>query len=269
MRTTPVSAVLLALTAACSTGPRLPNTTGEAALEVGGDVKGGPFRLTQRDVDALPPGKAHGVEPGTRRDATWQGPDLASLEDRVELDKGADTMVVRSADGQAVAIPLTVVRAFRPILAERADGEALPAAQLAWPNVPHHGIDTDPRAPLWWVRHVVRIDFVSWDRVYRHALSIPEGAPRGALAGGRSYALRCIGCHGLHGAGGAVKPDLSKGGPFTDPARLRELLRGHPGWEAPDVVVPPRDERVGELAAFLKVISIAPPEDVEGDAAEH
>jgi len=267
MRTTS-AAVLLGLSLACSTGPRLPKATGEAALEVDGDVRGGPFRLTQADVEALHPGKARGVDPADGRAAVWEGPDLAALEERVELEKGADTLVVRSADGQAVAIPLTVVRQLHPILAERADGHPLPAAQLAWPNVAHHGMDTDPRAPLWWVRRVVKIDFVSWERAYGRALRLPEGAPRGALAGARAYGMRCIGCHGLRGAGGAAGPDLAKGGPFTDPARLRELLRGHPGWEAPDVLAPPADERAGELAAFLRTIAAAPPEaEAEGEAA--
>jgi mono/diheme cytochrome c family protein len=131
---------------------------------------------------------------------------------------------------------------------------------LAWPNVRHHGLTSDPRAASWWVRRVVRIDFVAWYDVYGRAIRIPEGAPRGALAGARTFASRCIGCHGIRGVGGANGPGLAEGGPFTEPARLGELLAAHPGASAPNLggLAP---ERVEELATFLKLISIVPAEE--------
>jgi mono/diheme cytochrome c family protein len=223
-------------------------------LEVGGDVKGGPFRLGEADLAALKQGKVHGVDP-SGRDASWEGVDLSQLEERVELTKGADTLVVRSADRQATAIPLSVVRQLRPVVALRAGGGSLPAPTLAWPNVEHFGRRTDPRAPQWWVERVVRVDFVVWAEVYGRALHVPEGAPQGALAGARTYGTRCIGCHGMRGAGGAVGPDLAKGGDWTQPEKLRGILTGHPGWVGPGLI-PPAEERIPELAAFLRTVAL-------------
>ncbi len=262
-----VRGIFLALAAglACSSGSRLPNTSGPVALEVGGDVEGGPFRLGEADLAALPQGELHGVDPRTGQLALYQGLSIAALGERVELEKGADTVVVRSAEGAAIPIPLSVVRQHRPVLAARVDGGAADARMLAWPNVRHHGLTSDPRAPSWWVRRVVRIDFVAWHLVYGRAIRIPEGAPRGALAGARTFAARCIGCHEIRGVGGANGPGLAKGGPFTDPKRLTELLAGHPGASTPNVG-PLAPERVEELATFLKLISVVPAEDDGGEA---
>ena len=259
--------VLLALAAAglaCSSGPRLPRTADAVALEVGGAVKGGPFRLSEADVAALPRGEVQGVDPRTGQAARYEGLALAALEERVELERGADTLVLRSADGEAVPVPLSVVRQHRPVLARRAEGAAEDAPVVAWPNVAHHGLNTDPRAPLWWVRRVVRIDFVPWHRVYGRALRIPEGAPGGALAGARTFGSRCIGCHELRGTGGANGPALEQGGAFTAPARLREILADHPGVGGGGLPAPAA-ERIEELATFLEVIAEVPREEGEGD----
>ncbi|HYD39191.1 MAG TPA: hypothetical protein VEB43_00045 [Anaeromyxobacter sp.] len=247
---------------ACSSGPRLPRTSDAVALEVGGAAKGGPFRLSEADVAALPRGEVRGVDPRTGQAAQYEGLALAALEERVELERGADTLVLRSAGGEEVPIPLSVVRQLRPVLASRADGEALEARVVAWPNVAHHGLNTDPRAPLWWVRQVVGIDFVPWHRVYGKALRIPEGAPRGALAGARTFGSRCIGCHELRGTGGANGPALEQGGAFTEPARLRAILADHPGVGSAGLPAP-APERIEELATFLKVIAATRPEEGE------
>ncbi len=252
----------LGLGAGCSSGPRLPSSArGAVLLEVGGDVKGGPFRLGQADLAGLAQREVRGVDP-SGRDATWKGVDLAKLEERVELTKGADTLVARSGDGRSAAIPLSVVRQLRPVLALSSGGAGLAAPALAWPYVEHFGLRTDPRAPQWWVDHVVRIDFVAWADVYGRALRIPEGAPAGALAGARTFATRCIGCHGMRGAGGSVGPNLSKGGAWTEPESLRSVLAGHPGWTGPGLV-PPAEERIPELAAFLRTVAIAGEPDEE------
>lgn len=252
---------------ACSSGPRLPRTADAVALEVGGAVKGGPFRLSEADVAALPEGEVRGVDPRTGQVAQYQGLALAELEERVELERGADTLVLRSAGGEEIPIPLSVVRQLRPVLASRADGAALEARMLAWPNVAHHGLNTDPRAPLWWVRRVVKVDFVPWHGVYGKALRIPEGAPRGALAGARTFGARCIGCHELRGTGGANGPALEQGGAFTEPARLRAILADHPGVGGGGVPAP-APERVEELAVFLRVIATTRPEDGDGEEAQ-
>lgn len=245
---------------ACSSGPRLPRTADAVALEVGGAVKGGPFRLSEADVAALPRGEVRGVDPRTGQAAQYEGLALAELEERVELERGADTLVLRSADGEAIPVPLSVVRQLRPVLAARAGGAALDARVVAWPNVQHHGLNTDPRAPLWWVRRVVKIEFVPWHRVYGKALRIPEGAPGGALAGARTFGSRCIGCHEIRGTGGANGPALERGGPFTEPARLRALLADHPGVGGAGLAGP-AEERVEELATFLRVIAATPVEE--------
>lgn len=250
---------------ACSSGPRLPKTTDAVALEVGGAVKGGPFHLSEADMAALPQGEVRGVDPRTGQASRYEGLALAGLEERVELDRGADTLVLRSADGEAIPIPVSVVRQLRPVLAARADGAALEGRVLAWPNVEHHGLTTDPRAPLWWVRRVVKIEFVPWRDAYAKALQLPEGAPPGALAGARTFGSRCIGCHELRGAGGANGPALEQGGPFTELARLRALLADHPGAGGRNAP-PPAEERVEELATFLKVIAETKPEGDADDA---
>jgi mono/diheme cytochrome c family protein len=250
---------------ACSAGPRLPRTSDAVALEVGGAVKGGPFRLSEADVAALPRAEVRGVDPRTGQAATYHGLALAELEERVELERGADTLVLHAAGGEEIPIPLSVVRQLRPVLASRADDARLEARVLAWPNVAHHGLNTDPRAPLWWVRRVVKVDFVSWPRVYGKALRIPEGAPRGALAGARTFGARCIGCHELRGTGGANGPGLEQGGAFTEPARLRAILADHPGVGGTGLPAA-APERVDEVAAFLKVIAATPAEPDDEEA---
>jgi mono/diheme cytochrome c family protein len=260
---TTISSLLLA-TLACSSGPRLPTSArGAVALEIGGDVKGGPFRLGEADLAGLRQGKVLGVHPAAGHPVTYEGVDLSRLEERLELTKGADTLVVRAADQRTVAIPLTVVRQLRPVLALRADGTPLPERELAWPSVEHFGLSTDPRAPLWWMGRVVRMDFVAWEDVYGKALRLPPGAPEGALAGARSFGARCIGCHGMRGAGGASAPDLARGGAFTQPARLAALLPGHPGWSGPGLAAPV-PARIPELAAFLRTVA----QVGEGDGAD-
>lgn len=258
--------VLLAVVAglACSSATQLPRTAGPVALEIAGDVKGGPFRLSEADLAALPQGEVRGIDPRTGQVASYEGLALAALEERVELERGADTLIVRSADGEAMPIPLAVVRQLRPVLAARADGAALDARVLVWPNVAHHGLNNDPRAPLWWVKRVVKIEFVPWFLEYGDALRVPEGAPNGALAGARTFGSRCIGCHEIRGKGGANAPTLEKGGPFTDPARLRTMLIGHPGASGPNLA-PPAEERIEELATFLRVIAVTPAEDESDD----
>ncbi len=251
-RTTPWALLLLPLLA-CSGGPLLPRTArGEVVLEVGGEVKHGPFRLGAADLDALRQATIRGANPATGREAEYRGADLGLLEDRVELTKGADTLVVRSADGRAMPVPLSVLRQLHPVLARGEDG----SYALAWPNVEHFGLRTDPRARLWWVDRVVRMDFVPWAQAYGRALRVPIGAPVEALAGARTYGARCIGCHGLRGAGGKVGPDLSKGGPFTDVAKLRSVLADHPGWTGPGLPTPP-ETSLPELATFLRIVPLA------------
>ncbi len=256
---------LLLVAMACSVGTRLPRAPhGEAVLQVRGAVKGAPFHLAQADLDALKQGKARGIDPVTGRDATYQGVDLAALLDRLDLTGGADTLLLRTGDGRAVPVPLQVIRALRPVLAGHAEGSALPARLVAWPNVAHHGVNSDPRAVLWWARDVVALELVSWARVMGPALHLPEGAPAGALAGATAFGTRCLACHRVRRTGGTAGPELARGGKVPGAVELAKVLPGHPGWASPGTA-PPRPEVVSQLAAFLWTVARTPEEDEEAE----
>jgi hypothetical protein len=126
--------IVLGLLAACTGSSRLPTTAqGPTVLEVRGALKKGPFALGRADVERLPRRSVRGVDPATGRSATWEGASLAAIvSDRVDLAKGADTVVVRTADRAAIPIPLTLIRQWKPALADRADGVRLASAVLAW-----------------------------------------------------------------------------------------------------------------------------------------
>ena len=255
--------LLLLLTLACSVGTRLPRAPrGQEVLQVRGAMKGVPFRLGQADLDGLKQGKVRGTDPTTGRDATYQGVDLAALLDRLELTGGADTMVLRTADRQAMPVPLSVVRELRPVLAASADGAPLGTRLVAWPNVAHHGLTSDPRAALWWARNVVALEYVSWARGMGRALHLPEGAPAGALAGATAFGERCLGCHRVHQAGGTNGPDLARAGEAPSADKLAAVLPGHPGWAGPGAA-PPRPELVSQLAAFLWTAARTTEDDLE------
>jgi len=255
------SSVLLPLALACARTTRLPHgATGEAVLEVSGALRGGPFRLSEADLAALPQRTVRGVDP-QGREARWEGVDLAStLSERVVLVDGADTLVLRTEDRQAVAVPLAVVRELGPVLARRADGATLPGRVLAWPNVERRGIASDPRAALWWARGVVALEFADAWRSFGPALHVPEGAPAGALVGAGLFGSRCLGCHQVRGAGGLTGPDLTRATPTAE--RLRAVLRGHPGWTAG--AEPDEGRGPEELAAFLGTVALVPVPDPPG-----
>ncbi|HET6438245.1 MAG TPA: hypothetical protein VFG59_09305 [Anaeromyxobacter sp.] len=258
----PRSSILLlaALLGACS-GARLPKTPrGEAILQVRGAVKHAPFRLGEQDLAALRQGKLRGVDPETGREASYEGVDLSALEDRLDLTGGADTLVLRTADRRAVPIPLSLLQELRPVLAGRRDGTPLSELMVAWPNVEHHGFSTDPRASLWWAHKVIALEYVAWARSYGRALHVVEGAPPGALAGGAVFGMRCSACHRVHEVGGANGPDLGRVGESLTPERLREILRGHPGWDVPGAE-PPLDATAGQLLAFLRTMARTPAPD--------
>lgn len=250
---------LAVLAVACSGGgPQLPKVAqGAPLLEVRGAVKGGPFALGRADLDRLPRREVEGVDPVTGRTAVWQGSSLAELVSRrVEVRKGADMAVVRTADRAAVPIPLTVIRQLKPVLAERADGARLPTTVLAWPTLEQRGLETDPRAGLWWARDVVAIEIVDWQRTYGAALATPDGATDAARRGSGWYGERCVSCHRLRGVGGDRGPELT-----TVAARIRQapfaaLLEKHPGWNAPGGD-PPGEEGAAELWSFLSAVATA------------
>jgi mono/diheme cytochrome c family protein len=268
-------AVLLAALAACSSGGlRLPKAPdGAAVVTVGGAVKGGPFALGRADLARLPRLGVRGVDPASGREALWEGASLAEIVGkRVEAQRGVDVVVARTRDGAAIAIPLSIVWQFRPVLADHADGAALPSAGLAWPTLEQRGIGTDPRASLWWARDVVALELVDWQRTFGKALATPDGAADGARRGSALYGERCIGCHRLRGVGGERGPELTKVAARLGGAPFVELLARHPGWKgvAGD---PPGERGAAELWTFLNAVEAAArngaaPPDAHGAEAE-
>jgi len=273
MRNTGV--VLLLAAIACSSRPRLPaSPQGAPVVEIRGALKGGPYALGQADLERLPRRGVQGAEPHTGRTALWEGTSLVALvSDRVQLRKGADTVIVRTSDRSAIPVPLTVIRQLKPVLAERADGARLATRIVAWPTEQQKGLATDPRAASWWARDVVAFEIVDWQRTFGPALAAPDGAVDAARRGAATYGESCISCHRIRGVGGERGPDLT-----TIASRMRALaftalLPSHPGWsERP--AGERREETGSELWEFLSSVSVAsafgalpeaPPEDLTAD----
>jgi len=248
------------LLAGCTGGPRLPaKAQGETVLEVRGALKKGPYALGRADLEKLPRRTVRGVDPATGRTASWEGISVAPVvSDRVDLAKGADTVIVRTADRAAIPIPLTLFRQWKPVLADLADGERLASPVLAWPTLEQRGIETDPRAAGWWARGVVAFELVEWQRAFAPALAAPEGATDAARRGSGLYADRCLRCHRMRGAGGERGPDLT-----TIAARLRQesfasFLDRHPGWSVTTGEAP-GPQGADELWSFLRAVAAASP----------
>jgi hypothetical protein len=223
--------LLLVAVAACG-GPRLPAgaPSGDVVLEVRGGVKGGPYRLGKDALAALPRRSVDGTDPATGQRATWEGVDLSAIAARLDLKPGADTLLLRTADRRAVAVPLNFVRTLRPVLADRADGQPIPDRVVAWPTAEQGGLLTDPRVRAWWARNVSVLEVVNGWSLTR-AVLVPPGAAPGARLGADLVGARCLGCHRVRKAGGENGPDLTRIADRLSGADFeRLLLRGHPGW---------------------------------------
>ena len=245
--------------AACAKKDLLPRTAqGATVLEVRGAIKGGPHALGQADLERVPRLKVRGVHPRTGRAAEWEGPSLAALvSDRVDLRRGADTVVVRTADHTAIPIPLPVIRQLKPVLVDRMDGVRITPAEIAWPTAEQRGLATDPRAVSWWAQDVVALELVDWQRTFGPALAPPEGARDEARRGASIYAESCISCHRVRGQGGERGPDLTTVTTRIALERFSELLPSHPGWKerrARDGA----EEIVAEVWAFLHGVAAVP-----------
>jgi hypothetical protein len=253
-----VGFLLLSAVAACSSKPpRLPaSAQGTALIEVLGAVKGGPHALGSADLERLPRLTIKGAEPRTGRVTEWEGNSVAALvSDRVDLKKGADTAIVRTAARAAIPVPLTVIRQLKPVLADRADGVRIATGVVAWPTAEQAGLATDPRAVSWWARDLVALEIVDWQRTYGPALAPPEDARDDARRGAGVYAESCISCHRVRGAGGQRGPDLSTVASRIHAESFVALLPTHPGWKERRV----RDggeQASADVWAFLR--SIAP-----------
>ncbi len=251
--------IVLGLLLACANRGYLPTTAqGEKVLEVRGALKYGAYALGRGDLARLPRRTVRGVDPVTGRTATWEGVSVAALViDRVELAKtGADTAIVRTADRAAIPIPLTVIRQWRPVLADRADGAPLAAPVLAWPTLEQRGIETDPRSEGWWAREVVAFELVDWQRALAPALAAPDGSPDAARRGSSLSADRCLRCHRMRGVGGERGPDLTTVAARLQPGPFAALLDHHPGWKVTEGDGPGPDGPQ-ELWSFLRAMAAA------------
>lgn len=260
--------VLLAVAACSSAGPRLPRTArGERVLEIRGALEGGPYVLGDQDLAAMPRHAVRGLDPVSGREARWEGTPLALLvSDRVGPKRGTDTVIVRTAEGSAVPIPLTVIRQLRPVLADRADGAPIATRVIAWPNLEQAGLPTDPRQGSWWARDVRALEIVYWQGTLGNALATPAGSPDRARLGSGEFAARCVSCHRLRGAGGERGPDLTRVADRVAHDRFLSLLERHP-QPATSGVEPPGPEASEDLWSFLRAVATAMEAQGAPDAA--
>ncbi|MFT3916112.1 MAG: hypothetical protein QM704_19105 [Anaeromyxobacteraceae bacterium] len=269
---TPVAAALLLLAACGGAALKLPaQPRGKVVLEVRGDFKGSPRALGADDVAALPKVAVKGTDPVTGRAAEWEGADLSVIVKNVaEVRPGVDTVVVRTAAGEAVPINLGKFVQYRPALATRADGAALDEPRLAWPNGEQPGLLRDPRHRAWWAEKPVAIEVVRWPRVYGRALSLPGGQPAEARRGGGLFVERCVSCHAMRGAGGTRGPELTAWAEAHDGTALSAKLAKHPGRLPGDL----EQDFVAPLQAYLTSMTKAgplpplPAEDKDGKPAK-
>jgi len=244
--------------AACSSTPtlKLPEQPrGKVALELRGEWKGSPRAIGEEDLAALPALKVKGTDPVTGRSAEWEGPDLSVLVRHVtEARPGIDTVVVRTAAGEAVPVSLGKFMQYRPALATRADGAALEASRLAWPNGAQPGLLRDPRHRAWWAEKVTALELVRWSRAFGRNLTVPGGAPAEARRGAGLFVERCLNCHAMRGAGGTRGPELSAWGAGHDLGALSAKLGQHPGRLPDDL----EQDFVVPLQAYLEAMPKAP-----------
>jgi mono/diheme cytochrome c family protein len=228
--------LLLATVLACS-APRPSPPRGRVVLSVEGRVENGPFRFGAEDLPRLPRRAFEAMPPfGPAAESTrFEGLALAVLlADSMEVAREADTAIVYGDAGVAWPVPLPLIRQLRPVLADRAGGEAVGAwrkgaapLQLAWPNLEQPGIDTDPRLRWWWIGGVNTIVLQSWTRSYGRALRVPAGAGNGARRGASVLGSQCIGCHRIRGMGGTRGPPLTGVEALRDERALAAKLRNH------------------------------------------
>jgi mono/diheme cytochrome c family protein len=267
-----LSLLLLVLAAAgCSRAPSLPKgARSDGALELGGAVEGGPYFLGPDVLGKLPQRSIRGVDPETGRTATWQGTVLHELFARVKLLPGADTLVVFTTDGEAIPVPIWKLMEMRPVLADRADGTALPDRVLAWPNVEQPGLETDPRSREWWARRISKLEVHDWERSFGRALRPPPGASDDARLGSGQFGLRCVACHQVRGMGGTKGPELTFAGDRLDSVRFSAAVQKHPHFagDAARRSDSPAEQVLGQVWAFLRAVARSGPPVAEEPADE-
>ena len=240
-------------------GPQLPKVArGEALVTIEGKVKYGPFLLGRADLEALPRAGFRAIDPVTGHEARYDGVALQQvLADKIEPIQGADTVVIHTADKEALPLPPTVLRQYKPILADRIDGAPVPP-RLAWPNLDQLGLQRDPRAVLWWARQVKSVELVSWERTWGRALRTPPGSSDAARLGGGQFALRCAPCHRLGKSGGERGPALDGAAARLGLSGFMAALKTHAVWhERLGTELSPGDQVAGQLHAFLATVDTA------------
>lgn len=264
--------ILVAAAAGCARGPGLPKSArSEAALELGGAVEGGPYYLEPSQLAEVSQRTVRGVDPQTGRAATWQGAAVHELLERVKLKRGADTLVVRTTDGEAIPVPIWKLMEMRPVLADRADGTALPDRVLAWPNVEQPGLETDPRSRAWWARKISKLEIQDWERSFGRALRPPVGADDEARLGAGQFGLRCVACHRLRGVGGTKGPELTRAGDRLDATRFAIAVEKHPHLSADAArhADAPGTQVVDQVWAFLRAVARSGPPTAEDQPEEN
>jgi hypothetical protein len=245
---------------ACSS-PRLPKSAAsDAVLTVRGAVKGGPYPLSRTQLDAMPRRAVRGVDPITGEESVFEGVQMATLFQRVELEKGADAVIIHTEDKRAIPVPILLIRQLRPVIADRQDGHPMADLILAWPDAEQFGLVTDPRERAWWVRGVVAFEVVDSSRTVGRALAVPPGAVDAARQGAEVYAFLCIYCHRVRTAGGEKGPELTTVTDRIARDAFDRTVRGHPIFKEKHID-PPGQEALGDLWQFLHALATAAPRE--------
>jgi hypothetical protein len=231
-----------------------------------GSVLHGPFRFGAADLPALPRRSFLAASPFGDQRARFEGVSLAGLlEEEMELAKDADIAVFHGRGGYTAPVPIVTLRQLKPVLADRigdapvrAWREGAAPLQLAWPNVEHPGIDTDPRMRWWWVEGVEKVSLQNWIGSYGKALRVPAGARDDARIGASVLASTCIVCHRVRGVGGTRGPELSDALVRSRPQPFATRMRDHQ-VKVSGVTSAPETSPVaaGQVAAFLRAVELA------------
>ena len=266
MRTRRLLALALVLTAAGCRAPRPHTDTGDTVLSVQGRVVGGAARFGKDDLAQLPRQALRGTDPRGGAEASFTGIALQKLlGEALELDRGADLVVVSGKDGYEMAIPLSVLRQHRPVLADTVDGvplaQARPASApllLAWPTADSPGLATDPRARWWWVDGVTKLEVRSWLGTYGRALRVPPGAAGEARPGADAFQSDCIMCHRVRGTGGRRGPELTErlAAPEAQEA-FAAAIRSHARLPEAAPVAETSPAAVRAIGSFLRAVAIS------------
>jgi hypothetical protein len=271
---------LLALLAvSCAADPGLPaRPTGAEVLTITAGVRGAPYRLGRADLAALPRGSVRAVDPADGRESTFDGVALVQLVRRMreappEPRKGRrraalpDTLVFTARDGRQLALSVTELNTYRPLLADRRDG-AESALALAWPPAPRAGLALDPGREGRWLRDVTTLALED-GAVRSRRLRPPPGVSAAARLGAGQYEQRCASCHRLREVGGSAGPALDGAVGRLGTGPLAALLERHPGMrEQVGLELTPAPEVAGQVAAYLAAIEEAgppPADDAEED----